>query len=140
MNFKLTNDPDMVILLPSTFVNRNSYKWLVYEEWLDAGNTPSPADPIPSQPPVAQWEDFNKLLLANQDWQTVSSQIEAQGVVGQQIVIGIASTAANANPPGAQSAINIAKTFMAEAGQAIPQEILTSWQAIADSNNIPITF
>lgn len=109
--------------------------WQEYQDWLSIpSNTPEPADPEPVPPPAPEWEAFNIAFLADPDWQLISAQLPAQ------ILMGVAASAATANAPALQSAYNIAKGVMAQANEIIPDVTLESWQAIADTYHIPITF
>lgn len=136
--YKLTQDSRTIINLSNgfnIFDNPSSPTWQEYQDWLAIpGNTPLPADPEPAPPPTPEWEAFNIAFLADTDWQTISAQLPSQ------VLMGVAASAATANPSALQSAYNIAKGVMAQAGQTIPETTLESWQAIADSHHIPIAF
>lgn len=133
--YKLTNSEGIKRLLDGAFIPPVSSNpdWQDYQDWLSSGNTPAPADIIP-EPVMPDWEGFNIAFLADPDWQTVSAQLPLQ------VLMGVAASAATANLGGLQSAYNIAKGAMAQAGQLPPQATLDSWQAIADAHNIALTF
>lgn len=105
--------------------------------WVVAGDVytnPNPPPLPPTPEPVPEWEAFNIAFLADPNWQVISAQLPPQ------ILMGVAASAATANAPALQSAYNIAKGAMASVGQTIPDAALESWQAIADTHHIPITF
>lgn len=115
--------------------NPTNADWQDYQDWLKIpGNEPLPADPEPTPEPEPEWEAFNIAFLADPNWQVISAQLPPQ------ILMGVAASAATANAPALQSAYNIAKGAMVAMAQSIPEEALESWQAIAGTYHIPITF
>ena len=55
--FKLTNDLDLILTTigvhgvpANTSIPKNHRYWRFYQQWLDEGNEPEPADPEPTPP------------------------------------------------------------------------------------------
>jgi hypothetical protein len=72
MKYKLTSNPDLVMLSDEVSIPRGHRWWADYEAWLAAGNQPEPADPLPSPTPVI----VVKMLAAR-------LQLQAMGLLQQ---------------------------------------------------------
>lgn len=70
--YKLTTNPDLILLLPSTFIPRGNTQWLDYEDWLAAGNAPEPADPLP-MPVIPDWTGFNTAFISDSNWLAIAA-------------------------------------------------------------------
>jgi hypothetical protein len=132
--YKLTQDPDIILFLPSTFIPRDNSLWQDYEDWLNEGNIPESADiSITVDPP--NWVGFNAAFLGDVNWQTIANLFSTP-----DIRIGVAAAAGTANVQALIVAYNFAIADLTAQNIPLDPVVLTEWQEIADANNIPINF
>jgi hypothetical protein len=140
--YKLTNDPSLVIYCAGaitedssiSFVPKGSNAWQDYQDWLNEGNIPEPADiSIAVDPP--NWVGFNAAFLGDVNWQTIANLFSTP-----DIRIGVAAAAGTANVQALIVAYNFAIADLTAQNIPLDPVVLTEWQEIADANNIPINF
>ena len=114
--------------IPNNSLNKEFQE---YQDWLEEGNEPEPADTLPPPP---DWVGFNIAFLSNANWWEIAVQLP------EDLRTGISASAATANAGALQSAYSIAKGVLESQGTPLDPAVLVEWQVIADTYNIPITF
>ena len=137
MIYKLVIDSDSIVRIFDGMIIPNNptlAAWQDYQDWLNEGNTPEPADtPVILDPP--NWVGFNAAFLDNENWQTIANLFSKP-----EIRIGVASAAGAGNIGSLTLAYKFAIADLMKQEISIDPVVLEEWQNIAIANNIPIVF
>jgi len=137
MIYKLVIDSDSIVRIFDGMIIPNNptlAAWQDYQDWLNEGNTPEPADtPVILDPP--NWVGFNIAFLEDENWQTIANLFSKP-----EIRIGIAAAAGTANVGALITAYGFAVADLTAQNIPLDPVVLAGWQEIADVNNVPINF